>query len=493
MTTSTADRTAEEPVAAASPAETVAALRAAFDAGTIRSRSHRRSQLEALDHMLIQHAEEFTAALEADLGKPAVESRITEIAVLTGEIEGMLKNLDHWTASKQVSVPMVLQPARARIDVQPLGVVLVIAPWNYPLQLSLAPAIGAIAAGNAVVIKPSEIAPATSAAMARLIPRYLDPRSVRVVEGGVDVTTDLLEQRFDHIFYTGNGTVGRVVMRAAAEHLTPVTLELGGKSPTWVDDTTDLAVAARRIAWGRFINAGQTCVAPDYVLTTPDVADTLITHLSDAIATFYGPDAAASPSFGKIVSDKHFERLTRLLTGDIVIGGEHDAARRSIAPTVIRADADHPAMQEEIFGPILPIITVADAHEAVAFVNARPRPLALYVFSEDPWVRDVFTDQTTSGAIGFNVPIAHLTVPGLPFGGVGDSGMGNYHGRHSITTFSHRRAVLTKPLHPDTMQVTYPPYSSGFKNLVIDRLLAPLRERHPWAGRSGQGPSTFSR
>lgn len=474
MTTPTADTT---PDASSTPAEVVASLRSRFDSGVTRARAHRRSQLEAMDAMLVEHAAEFEQALETDLGKNPVESRITEIAVLTGEIETLLKNLDHWTSSKQVSVPMIMQPARARVDIQPLGVVLVIAPWNYPLQLALDPAIGAIAAGNAVVIKPSEIAPATSAALARLVPQYLDPRTVQVVEGAVDVTTELLKEKFDHILYTGNGDVGKIVLRAAAEHLTPVTLELGGKSPTWVDGSTDLAVAARRIAWGRFLNAGQTCVAPDYVLTTPDIQDALITHLRDSIAAFFGPDPQASSSYGRIVSEKHFDRLSRLLTGDIVIGGGSDAQQRFIAPTVIRADADHPAMQEEIFGPVLPIVTVADVQEAVTFINARPHPLGLYVFSEDAWVRDVFTDQTTSGAIGFNVPIAHLTVPGLPFGGVGASGMGSYHGRHSITTFSHQRAVFSKPLHPDTIQLAYPPYTSGLKNMLVDRFLAPLHQR----------------
>ena len=330
----------------------------------------------------------------------------------------------------------------------PLGVVLVIAPWNYPAQLLLAPVVGALAAGNTVVAKPSELSPATSAAMARLLPAYLDADAVAVVEGGVPETTALLAERFDHIFYTGNGTVGRIVLRAAAEHLTPVTLELGGKSPAFVDRDTDLTVVAERLARGKFLNAGQTCVAPDYVLTDPETAAALEPLLADAVKALYGSDPAASGEYGRIVNERHFDRLTGLLdSGRTVVGGTSDRTAKYLAPTVLADVApDAPVMREEIFGPILPIVTVPGLDEAIDFINDRDKPLALYVFTESDGTRSRFAAETSSGGLGHGLPLAHLTVSDLPFGGVGESGMGNYHGRYSIETFSHRKAVLDKPL-----------------------------------------------
>lgn len=330
-------------------------------------------------------------------------------------------------------VPAALAKATASTVQDPLGVVLVIAPWNYPVQLLLAPVAGALAAGNTVVAKPSELAPATSAALARLLPEYLDGDTVTVVEGGIPETTALLAERFDHIFYTGNGTVGRIVMTAAARHLTPVTLELGGKSPVFVDRDTDLRTVAARLAAGKFLNAGQTCVAPDYVLTDPETAPALADALAAAVESLFGPDASAHPEYGRIVNERHFDRLVGLLgSGRTVTGGVHDRATKYIAPTVLADVApDAPVMGEEIFGPVLPIVTVGGLDEAIAFINDRDKPLALYAFTQNPAVRERLLAETSSGGVGLGLPLAHLTVSDLPFGGVGESGMGNYHGRYS--------------------------------------------------------------
>ncbi|CCB71668.1 Aldehyde dehydrogenase, dimeric NADP-preferring (plasmid) [Streptantibioticus cattleyicolor NRRL 8057 = DSM 46488] len=436
------------PAPAETPADVVARLRATFRTGRTRPLAWRTEQLRRLRRMLTEEGAELIAALHADLGKSEAEARRTEIDFTVREIDHTLDHLDQWLAPRPAPVPAFLGDATAWTVLDPLGVVLVIAPWNYPAQLLLAPVVGALASGNCVVAKPSELAPATSAALARLLPRHLDTDAVAVVEGGVPETTALLEQRFDHILYTGNATVGRVVMTAAARHLTPVTLELGGKSPAFVDAGTDPAVVAARLAAGKFLNAGQTCVAPDYVLTDPGTARALEAALADAVRGLYGPDPAASPEYGRIVNERHFDRLTALLgSGRTVVGGEHDRATRYIAPTVLaEVPADAPVMREEIFGPILPIVEVAGVDEAIAFINGREKPLALYAFTDSAEVRRRLTAETSSGGLGFGLPVAHLTVPDLPFGGVGESGMGRYHGHWSIETFSHRKAVLGKPL-----------------------------------------------
>lgn len=442
---------------------TVEELRSAFDAGVTKPLAWRLAQLRALRRMLTERSAEFEDALLADLGKNPTESQIAELGFVVGEIDHALKHLRRWLRPKRVPVPGALMPARASTLLEPVGVVLVIAPWNYPVQLLLAPVVGALGAGNAVVLKPSELAPATSAAMARLIPEYLDRRAVAVVEGGVEETTDLLAQRFDHIFYTGNGRVGRIVAAAAVEHLTPVTLELGGKSPVYIDGTVDIAAAARRIAWGKFMNAGQTCVAPDYVLAERGVVPRLTSALRDAVRELYGDDPAQSPDYGRIVDDRQFTRLTGMLgSGTTAMGGEHDAATRYLAPTVlVDVPADAPAMAQEIFGPILPVLPVDGLDDAIRFIRAGDKPLALYVFSSSATVRRRILTETSSGAVGFGIPAAHLAVAGLPFGGVGESGLGAYHGERSVRTFSHEKAVLSKPLAPDTMQLVYPPYTEG--------------------------------
>ncbi|KUN19917.1 aldehyde dehydrogenase [Streptomyces antibioticus] len=431
------------------PADVVARLRAAFRTGRTKPLAWRTTQLRRLRELLTERGAELAAALHADLGKSSTEAYRTEIDFTIREIDHTLDHLEEWLRPESAPVPAHLgADATAWTQYDPLGVVLVIAPWNYPAQLLLAPVVGALAAGNAVVVKPSELAPATSAALARLLPEFLDPETFAVVEGGVPETTALLAERFDHIFYTGNGTVGRIVMRAAAEHLTPVTLELGGKSPAFVDLDADLAVVADRLARGKFLNAGQTCVAPDYVLTDPETAAALEPLLTKAIQAVYGTDASTSGEYGRIINERHFDRLTGLLdSGRVVVGGDTDRSQKYIAPTVL-ADVDpaSPVMREEIFGPILPIVTVPDLDKAIEFINDRDKPLALYVFAESEDTRARLAAETSSGGLGYGLPLAHLTVSDLPFGGVGESGMGNYHGRYSIETFSHRKAILSKPL-----------------------------------------------
>jgi aldehyde dehydrogenase (NAD+) len=431
------------------PTDVVARLRATFRTGRTKPLEWRTGQLRRMRAMLTERGADLATALHTDLGKSSTEAYRTEIDFTIREIDHTLDHLDGWLRPEPAPVPAHLgTDATAWTRYDPLGVVLVIAPWNYPAQLLLAPVVGALASGNAVVAKPSELAPATSAALAELLPAYLDPDAVAVVEGGVPETTALLAERFDHVFYTGNGTVGRIVMRAAAEHLTPVTLELGGKSPVFVDRDTDLDVVADRLARGKFINAGQTCVAPDYVLATPETAAALETALVRAVDALYGADPAASPEYGRIINERHFDRLSALLdSGRVVTGGGSDRTGKYIAPTVL-ADVEpkSPVMQEEIFGPILPIVTVSGLDEAIDFINDRDKPLALYVFSESGETRDRIAAETSSGGLGYGLPLAHLTVSDLPFGGVGESGMGNYHGRYSIETFSHRKAVLDKPL-----------------------------------------------
>ncbi|MGW3413756.1 aldehyde dehydrogenase family protein [Streptomyces sp. NPDC000888] len=431
------------------PADVVSRLRATFRSGRTKPVEWRTTQLRRLRELLTAHGEDIAAALHADLGKSSTEAFRTEINFTVREIDHTLDHLDTWLRPESAPVPAHLGgDATAWTQYDPLGVVLVIAPWNYPVQLLLTPLLGALAAGNAVVAKPSELAPATSAVLARLLPQYLDTDAVAVVEGAIPETTALLAERFDHIFYTGNGTVGRIVMRAAAEHLTPVALELGGKSPAFVDRGTDLAVVADRLVRGKFLNAGQTCVAPDYVLTDPETARALEPELSRAVEAVFGAEPKASTEFGRIVNERHFDRLSSLLdSGRTVTGGDSDRAVKYIAPTVL-ADVDpkSPVMAEEIFGPILPIVTAADLDEAIGFINDRDKPLALYVFTDSDVTRQRLAAETSSGGLGFGLPLAHLTVSDLPFGGVGESGMGSYHGRYSIETFSHRKAVLEKPL-----------------------------------------------
>jgi aldehyde dehydrogenase (NAD+) len=447
----------------------VAALRETFASGHTRPIEWRRAQLQALLRMLTEQGEALAAALHADLRKPMLEAWTADIGSVKLEAKHAIKNLKKWTRPQRAPGVPVL--GRMRVINEPLGCVLIISPWNYPVQLLLSPLVGAIAAGNCALLKPSEVTPHTSALLAKIVSQYLDPDAITLVEGAVDETTALLDERWDHIFYTGNGSVARIVMAAAAKNLTPVTLELGGKSPCIVDRDVELSVTARRIAWGKFMNAGQTCIAPDYVLVHRDREDELVRELGKCIRDFYGSDPKSSPDFARIVNERHHRRVTRLLKdGEPAVGGEHDESDGYIAPTVLRGvDAESAIMQEEIFGPVLPILPIDDVDQAIDFVNERDKPLALYLFTNDSEVESEVLSRTSSGGACVNGTILHISDPKLPFGGVGESGLGAYHGRHSFETFSHRKAVLTRGFRFDP-KLMYPPYSK-LRTALLTRLL----------------------
>jgi aldehyde dehydrogenase (NAD+) len=447
-------------------------LRASFAAGRTRPLEFRLRQLAAMARLLDDCEPQICEAIRSDLGRSEIETRIVETHLLKREIQFAQKHLVKWMKPERMRAPWLLWPSSARIHREPFGVVLIVSPWNYPLQLALAPLVGALAAGNCAVIKPSELAPATSSFLAATLLRYLDPECVQVVEGGPSEAEALLAERWDYIFYTGSPRVGRMVMEAAAKHLTPVTLELGGKSPCIVDRSANLRVAARRIMWGKLMNAGQVCIAPDYVLVDETVEAELLTHMAAAIKEFYGEDPRRSPDFARIVNQRHFRRIMRLIDGggEIYLGGESCEDELYIAPTILtKSSLDSPIMQEEIFGPILPVLTVKSTDEAIAFINKREKPLALYLFAEEARVKRQVISGTSSGAITVNYPSVHAAMTCLPFGGVGNSGMGAYHGRASFETFSHRKSVFTKGTWPDP-SLAYPPLSK-LKERIIRKLM----------------------
>ncbi|MGC9319329.1 MAG: aldehyde dehydrogenase family protein [Armatimonadota bacterium] len=448
-------------------AELVNRLRAHHRSLDTRDLQWRRDELQALRALIVEHEQDIFDALHSDLHKCRVECYLTETGFVLGEIDHALGHMERWSRPVGAHTPLYLQPAHSRVIWEPLGVALIMGPWNYPFHLVIAPLVPCLAAGNAAVLKPSELAPATSAVIGELVPQYLDPDVVAVVEGGVPETTALLQHRFDRIFFTGSARVGRIVMEAAAQHLTPVTLELGGKCPCVVDGSARLDVAARRVANGKFANAGQTCVAPDYALVQRDIADEFVAALADALGRFYGPDPQQSPDYARIINERHHDRLVELLAdGEAVVGGEHDRADLYVAPTVLRGvDARSPVMQEEIFGPILPVLEVADAEEAIAFINERPRPLALYVFADDGEVVQRVTHTTRAGGTCVNETLLHLLVSELPFGGVGRSGMGTYHGEWGFREFSNARAILDRSTVFD-IGLRYPPYSERDEALL---------------------------
>jgi aldehyde dehydrogenase (NAD+) len=419
------------------------------------------TQLDALEHFLMEREQDIVQALRADLAKPEIEAFSSEIGLPLAEIRLTRKKLKSWMRPERVRTSFIAMPGRSYIYREPLGVTLILGAWNYPFQLMAPPLIGALAAGNCAMLKPSEVSSNVSSLIAQWLPKYLDPGAVKVMEGGIPETTALLRERWDHIFYTGNSTVGRIIMAAAAKHLTPVTLELGGKSPCIVDESADLNTAAKRIVYGKFFNAGQTCVAPDYVLVHDHVHDALVSRMVSAIREFYGDDPKQSPDYARIINERHHARLTRLLDGGhVVTGGETDPSERYIAPTILKDVREGDAvMREEIFGPILPVLSVPSIESAIQWVNRYPKPLALYVFSRNQAAQERVLACTSAGATTINHVWLHLGVPALPFGGVGESGMGAYRGRHSFETFSHRRAVLKKWSLPDP-PIFFPPYSA---------------------------------
>ncbi len=431
-------------------AEVVGRLRATFNTGVTRPLDWRVGQLQRLRALLVENEQELTEALWADLRKNAAEAKAQEIDFTVADIDETLANLENWLQPRPVEVPAHFggPHTTAYTTYDPLGVVLVIAPWNFPLHLLIDPIIGALAAGNTVVAKPSEISVHTSAVASRLLRQYFDADVLTVVEGGAEETTALLAQRFDHIFYTGNGTVGRIVMAAAAQNLTPVTLELGGKSPVFVAPDADVDETAKRLVGAKFGNAGQQCIAPDYVLADPATAAALVPALRAAVEAQFGSTPQTAAGFGRIINERHFDRLARLLdSGKVAVGGQHDRDDLFIAPTVLTdVDPASPVMQEEIFGPILAVVEVADLEAAIAFINDRDKPLALYAFTTSEDTKSRLVNETSSGGVAWGQPVMQLLMPGLPFGGVGESGMGRYHGRYSLETFSHLKGVADVPL-----------------------------------------------
>jgi len=434
--------------------------RSYFRTGATRSVEWREGQLNALRTMMIDRAEDFYASLWTDLRRNRTDADLTDVKFLVGEADHALAHLRDWMKPVPISTPPMFTPSYAQVRFDPLGVGLIIGTWNYPVMLTLSPLIAAISGGNAAVIKPSDVGAATADVIARWLPEYLDRDAFSVVLGGVPETTALLEQQWDHIFFTGGSTVARVVMAAAAKHLTPVVLELGGKSPAVVHSSADLRVAARRIAQGRWNNAGQTCTAPDYVLVFNGVARQFLEQLKAIVVQFYGDDPQKSADYGRIINTRHFDRLTPLLaSGTVYHGGQNDRADRFIAPTVlVNVSPDSPVMQDEIFGPILPVLEVDNVEQVINFVNARPSPLGLYVFAEDQHVTEQILGATTSGDAVVNDCTIHPLIPDLPFGGVGNSGMGKYHGEWGFRTCTNARGVLYHSTQVD-LDVRYAPYS----------------------------------
>ncbi|MGI9232984.1 MAG: aldehyde dehydrogenase family protein [Woeseiaceae bacterium] len=435
-------------------------LQTTFRSGRTRSLAWRDTQLAALERMMAEQESPIIDALKQDLGKPALESWTAEISYVAGDAAYCRKMLKRWAKPRKVTTPSLAMPGKSWVQPEPLGTVLIIGAWNYPLQLVLAGYAAAIAAGNCAILKPSELAPATSKLIAKIVPEYMDSECVRVVEGAVPETSALLELPFDHILYTGNGSVARIIMAAAAKNLTPVTLELGGKSPCVVLSDANLETTARRIAWGKFSNAGQTCIAPDYILTDADTEAKLLPLIDNAIRDMYSKDPESSDSYGCIVNERHFDRLMGLMQGGkIAVGGKNNRDTRFIEPTVLTSvSADSAVMQEEIFGPILPIVRINNLDEAIEFIRDGDKPLAGYIFTGDSATEARFVEEVSCGSTCINDTMMFMMVHELPFGGVGGSGMGAYSGEHGFTTFSHMKAVMKRSWWPD-VALRYAPYT----------------------------------
>ncbi|WP_438718332.1 aldehyde dehydrogenase [Enterococcus sp. AZ109] len=431
----------------------------------------RVAQLKRLKQSIIDYESQLMEALHQDLGKHPQESYETEIGFVLKSLSSMIKKVPKWAKDKQVNTPFFLWPSSSRIHYEPYGTVLVIGPFNYPFQLLIEPLVGALAAGNCAVIKPSELTPNFSRVVTSMIKNTFDSHYVSVVEGGVDTNNALLSCPFDYIFFTGSEKVGKIVMQAAAEHLTPVTLELGGKSPAIVTKDADIRLAAKRIIWGKTINAGQTCVAPDYVVVHQQVKDAFIHEARNVLEEFYGTRIAKSESYARIVNQKHFDRLMDLLEAcqdEWLFGGEVNPDDRYIEPTLLENSWNSAAMQEEIFGPILPVIAYTNLDATIEKINQMAKPLAMYIFSQDKKEQEYIINRTSSGGLCINNTVMHLVSDKMPFGGVGMSGIGSYHGKYSFETFSNARSILSSK-KMDTPFI-FPPYSE--KNLKwIRRIL----------------------
>ncbi|MGH1394229.1 MAG: aldehyde dehydrogenase [Trichormus sp.] len=438
-----------------------------FDTGTTKNIDFRLTQLKKLKQLIKTHESAIIEALKADLNKSEFESYATELFIIR-EIDYAIKHLKNWTKPQKAPLPLKLIQYSAQIIPEPLGIVLIMGAWNYPFQLIIAPLVGAIASGNCAIIKPSELAPHTSNFFAEIISKYFESDYIAVVEGGIETSQELLRQKFDHIFFTGSPGVGKIVMAEAAKTLTPVTLELGGKSPCIVDTNINLEHTAKRIIWGKFINAGQTCVAPDYLLVNKAIKPDLVAALKTTIKEFYSENPANSPDYPRIINQKHFEHLAKLLNnGEIIIGGETKPEELYIAPTLIdQVSLTDPIMQTEIFGPILPIIEYTDIETAIALINSQPKPLALYLFTRNETLQKHILQNTSSGGVCINDIAMQFAVSSLPFGGVGNSGIGSYHGKASFDTFSHYKSVLKNSFWLD-INWRYAPYKGKLSLLKL--------------------------
>ncbi len=434
-------------------------LRETFATGRTRSIEWRKQQLRALEKLMVDNETAIAEALASDLGRKPFEAWLADIAGTATEAKVAAKNVGKWAKRKHQRLELSQLPGRGWIEYEPYGTVLIIGAWNFPFALTLGPAVGAIAAGNTVVLKPSEVAPASAALMAELVPKYLDNDAIAVIEGDGACSQELIAQGFDYLLFTGGTEIGRKVYETAASQLTPVTLELGGKSPVIVTADADIDVAAKRIAWTKLINSGQICIAPDYVLAEASIRDELVDKIKAAVTTF----ESENPGGKRIVNQRHFDRLTATLAatkGDVVIGGGSDASTISIQPTVVvDPDPAESLMTDEIFGPILPVVTVQSVDDAIKFVNSRPKPLAAYLFTKTKSVRDRVVNEVSAGGMVINHLLFHFATHKLPFGGVGPSGTGAYHGKFGFEEFSHRKSVMTKPTRPDVGAFIYPPYT----------------------------------
>ena len=430
--------------------------------GKTRNEKWRRAQLKSLSNLLENHQQEILKALNQDLGKPATEA-FFEIIAVKQEIKLAQKSLSNWMKTRQINVPVSLKPAQALVQPDPLGCILIIGPWNYPFSLTLQPLVGALAAGNTAVLKPSEHAPNVSNLIKKLIEEYFPPEIVQVFEGDGNIAADLMTRQFDHVFFTGGENIGKKVMEAASKNLTPVTLELGGKSPAVVIDGANLEVTAKRVIWGKSLNAGQTCIAPDHLLVEAKLFDSLISNLINSINDFYGNTPLDSKHLGSIINEKQFNRLNNLLTqakknNQIIYGGDSNEKEKRISPTLIKIDnRNDPLMKEELFGPLLPILSIKNLDQAISDFKLLPKPLALYLFGGGEKEQGKLLSMTSSGGVCFNDVVLQAGIPELPFGGVGTSGMGKYHGKAGFDNFTHYKSVLKRPFWLD-LNFRYPPY-----------------------------------
>lgn len=454
---------------------TITEVNQVYATGRTRSIGWRLSQLAALQQLLEDNTETLESALQQDLGKNGFEAWLSEIGQVLAEIKWFRKRAAAWAKPQRVRTPVSLWPARSMVEHEPRGTVLIISPWNYPVMLGLSPLAGAVATGNAVVLKPSEVSTHTEAALAGLIPQYLDPHAIRVVTGGPDVVHEMLDAKPHYVFFTGSAKVGSIIAQSCAAKLIDYTLELGGQSPVYVHDDADLQATATRLVWGKYFNAGQTCVAPNHIYAHHRIADHLIDAIKAELPRQFGTDHAANQNYPRMITGEHTAALAELLAetnGTVTYGGAANPTQRYFEPTIVtNVDETDALMSREIFGPILPIISVSGVDDALGRISQRDNPLSCYLFTESSAIKDYFLPRVVAGGIGVNIPVMHVATPHLPFGGIGASGSGQYHGSWSLRTFSQERAVLEKPTRPDTIKLVTQP-ASAWANWAVRRLFS---------------------